>query len=98
MELRHLEYFVAVAEERNFTRAAARVHVVQSAVSATIKALERELGAPLLDRDSKRVDLSLTPGLHSYRKHVWPSTPPAMPGMRYPKCAEDCAAPCASAP
>jgi len=58
MELRHLEYFVAVAEERNFTRAAARVHVVQSAVSATIKALERELGAPLLDRDSKRVDLT----------------------------------------
>ena len=58
MELRHLEYFVAVAEERNFTRAAARLHVVQSGVSAAIKALEHELRAPLLDRNSKRVDLT----------------------------------------
>lgn len=58
MELRHLEYFVAVAEEANFTRAAARLHVVQSAVSATIKSLERELGTPLLDRNSKRVLLT----------------------------------------
>jgi DNA-binding transcriptional LysR family regulator len=58
MELRHLECFVAVAEEANFTRAAARLHIVQSAVSATIKSLERELGAPLLDRNSKRVLLT----------------------------------------
>jgi DNA-binding transcriptional LysR family regulator len=58
MELRHLECFVAVAEEANFSRAAARLHVVQSAVSATIKSLERELGAPLLDRNSKRVLLT----------------------------------------
>ena len=58
MELRQLECFVAVAEEANFTRAAARLHVVQSAVSATIKSLERELGAPLLDRNSKRVLLT----------------------------------------
>lgn len=58
MELRQLECFVAVAEEKNFTRAAARLHIVQSAVSATIKALERELGAPLLDRNSKRVLLT----------------------------------------
>lgn len=58
MELRQLECFVAVAEEANFTRAAARLHIVQSAVSATIKALERELGAPLLDRNSKRVLLT----------------------------------------
>jgi DNA-binding transcriptional LysR family regulator len=58
MELRHLEYFVAVADERSFTRAAARLHVVQSGVSAAIKALERELGAPLLDRTSKRVALT----------------------------------------
>lgn len=55
MELRHLEYFVAVAEEENFTRAAARLHIVQSAVSAAIKTLERELGVALLDRNSKRV-------------------------------------------
>jgi DNA-binding transcriptional LysR family regulator len=58
MELRHLEYFVAVAEERNYTRAAARLHIVQSAVSAAIKSLERDLGAPLLDRNSKRVLLT----------------------------------------
>ncbi|GAA0477431.1 LysR family transcriptional regulator [Paractinoplanes deccanensis] len=58
MELRHFEYFVAVAEERNFTRAAARLHVVQSGVSAVIKALEHELGAKLLERTSKRVELT----------------------------------------
>ena len=58
VELRHLEYFVAVAEERNFTRAAARLNIVQSAVSAAIKSLERELGAPLLERTSKRVALT----------------------------------------
>lgn len=58
MELRHLEYFVAVAEERNFTRASARVHVVQSAVSAAVKSLEHELGARLLERSPKRVVLT----------------------------------------
>src|SRR4051812_26850994 len=58
MELRHLEYFVAVAEERSFTRAAARLHVVQSGVSAAVKALERELDAALLERTSKRVALT----------------------------------------
>src|SRR3954469_17116911 len=58
MELRHFEYFVAVAEERSFTRAAARLHVVQSGVSAVIKALERDLGAALLERTSKRVVLT----------------------------------------
>lgn len=58
MELRHLEYFIAVAEERNFTRAAGRLHIVQSAVSAAVKSLERELGAPLLERTSKHVALT----------------------------------------
>lgn len=58
VELRHLEYFVAVAEEQNFTRAAARLHIVQSAVSAAVKSLERELDAQLLDRNSKRVLLT----------------------------------------
>nr|BFD82072.1 LysR family transcriptional regulator [Streptomyces sp. Xyl84] len=58
MELRQLACFVAVADEANFTRAAARLHIVQSAVSSTIKSLERELGTQLLDRNSKRVLLT----------------------------------------
>ncbi|MEU2979907.1 LysR family transcriptional regulator [Streptomyces hirsutus] len=58
MELRHLEYFIAVAEELSFTAAAARMYVVQSAVSAGVKALERELEVTLLERTSRRVDLS----------------------------------------
>ncbi|GLX99657.1 MULTISPECIES: LysR family transcriptional regulator [Actinoplanes] len=58
MELRQLAYFVAVAEEQSFTRAATRLHVVQSAVSAAVKTLERELGATLLDRNAKRVRLT----------------------------------------
>lgn len=58
MELRHLEYFVAVAEEQNFTRAAERLHIVQSAVSAAVKQLERDLGAQLLERGSRRVTLT----------------------------------------
>ncbi|AEW98221.1 LysR family transcriptional regulator [Streptantibioticus cattleyicolor] len=58
MELRQLECFVAVAEELSFTGAAARLHVVQSAVSATIAALEGELHTRLLERTSRRVDLS----------------------------------------
>ena len=58
MELRHLEYFVAVAEELSFTRAAQRLHVVQSGVSSVIAALERELGAALFDRDRHAVALT----------------------------------------
>ena len=59
MELRQLEAFVAVAEERNFTRAAARLHVAQSGLSATIRTLERDLRAPLFVRTTRNV--SLTP-------------------------------------
>ncbi|WP_436757153.1 LysR family transcriptional regulator [Streptosporangium sp. V21-05] len=59
MELRQLEYFVAVAEERNFTRAAERVHISQSGVSAQIRQLERELGAELFDRSARAATLTV---------------------------------------
>ncbi|MFJ9083198.1 LysR family transcriptional regulator [Streptomyces sp. NPDC102384] len=59
MEMRQLEYFVAVAEEQNFTRAAERVHISQSGVSAQIRQLERELGAELFDRSSRTVTLTV---------------------------------------
>jgi DNA-binding transcriptional LysR family regulator len=58
MELRHLATFAAVAEEGSFTRAAGRLHVVQSAVSSNVRALERELGVSLFDRSTHRVQLS----------------------------------------
>jgi DNA-binding transcriptional LysR family regulator len=58
MELRQLEAFVAVAEERNFTRAAARLHVAQSGLSATIRSLERELHTELFVRTTRMVELA----------------------------------------
>jgi DNA-binding transcriptional LysR family regulator len=58
MELRQLEYLLAVAEEASFTRAAARVHVAQPGVSAQIKQLERELGQDLFDRTGRSVTLT----------------------------------------
>lgn len=58
MELRQLEYFVAVAEEANFTRAAERVHISQSGVSAQIRQLERDLGADLIDRSGRVATLT----------------------------------------
>jgi len=58
MELRHLEHFVAVAEERNFTRAARRLHLVQSALSVSIRSLETDLGARLFERTTREVGLT----------------------------------------
>ena len=55
MELRQLEYFVAVVEEASFTKAALRVHVAQPGVSAQVRRLERELGQELLDRSGRTV-------------------------------------------
>lgn len=58
VDTRQLEYFVAVADERSFTRAAERVFAAQSTVSAGIQSLERELGAALFERDAHGVRLT----------------------------------------
>ncbi|QOV45012.1 LysR family transcriptional regulator [Streptomyces chromofuscus] len=58
MELRHLQHFVAVAEDQHFTRAAERLMVSQSGLSASIRALERELRTPLFVRTTRRVTLT----------------------------------------
>lgn len=63
MDTRQLEYFVAVAEELNFTRAAQRMFAVQSTVSAGIRALERDLGTALFVRSTKSVTLTPAGGV-----------------------------------
>ena len=58
MEIRQLTCFIAVAEERHFGRAAERLHMAQPALSLLIRQLEENLGARLLDRTTRRVDLT----------------------------------------
>lgn len=58
MELRHLRYFLALAEELSFTQAAKRLHTVQSSLSQQIKDLEQEVGMDLVDRKGKKIALT----------------------------------------
>ena len=68
MELRQLEYFIAVCETKNFTKAAKKLYTSQPAVTAAINNLEKELGVTLLIRNKRFVELS-SEGTTFY-KHV----------------------------
>jgi DNA-binding transcriptional LysR family regulator len=68
VELRHLRSFLVLAQELNFTRAAARLNIVQQALSAQMRQLEEELGAALFVRTTRRVEL--TPAGHALLDHA----------------------------
>jgi DNA-binding transcriptional LysR family regulator len=70
MELRHLRYFVAIAEEQSFTRAAERLWIAQPGLSTQMRRLEAELGVQLLERHSRGIDLTQAGELFLERARV----------------------------
>jgi DNA-binding transcriptional LysR family regulator len=87
VELRHLRYFVALAEELNFSRTAQRMHMAQPPLSAAIRQLERALGVDLFVRTTREV--KVTHAGHAFlqgarRTLRMPNGPPRTPSARRP--------------
>lgn len=58
MDIKQLQYFIAVSEHMNFSKAAERLHISQPSLSNAIKKLEHEIGSPLLDRNTRNLQLT----------------------------------------
>jgi DNA-binding transcriptional LysR family regulator len=84
MELRHLRYFVAIAEERSFTRAAERLWVAQPGLSTQIRRLEAELGVQLFIRHTRGVDLTDAGSLFFSRAQETLAASPPRPAIDRP--------------
>src|SRR5215212_10142685 len=91
MELRQLAYFVAVAEERNFTRAARGIPIAQPAISQQIRRLEAELGERLFVRDRRRIGLTAAgEALLPHARRCSPTlSMPARPYRHLADCSPD---------
>src|ERR1700736_5706096 len=86
MKLRQLQFFIAVAEELSFSRAAIKLHVAQPSLSTQIKALEDEVGARLFERDKRHV--SLTPAGRRFQSRVASVLSPADSAKAEARCTE----------